>query len=103
MKDEKILQDELMSDEELDNVAGGTRQEFNENCNLLGKSPKFNTRDGIRNILNKNYGIEVRAWNTGDRGSTKDAPAEFYLNDNQISFDEVKDIINRTWQNLTDE
>jgi len=37
MKDEKILQDEVMNDEELDNVAGGTRIETYEDGNELYK------------------------------------------------------------------
>ena len=95
MIDEKKLANAAMNDEELDQVAGGTRQEFEQICNILGKNSLFNTRDGIRSILKKDYGIEVRAWNTGDRGSTKNAPAEFYINgtDKQISFDQVKSVI----------
>lgn len=77
MKDEKILEDELMTDEELDQVAGGTRQDFELVCRVLGKSSTWNTRDGIRNFLEKNYGVRCDHWNTGDRGSAKDAPAEF--------------------------
>jgi len=80
MADEKILQDELMTDEELDKVAGGTREDFEQVCQVLGKSSKWNTRDGIRNILNEDYGIYCDAWNTGDRGSAIDAPAEFTVN-----------------------
>ena len=35
MKDEKILQDELMTDEELDNVAGGTLYEMADDSRFL--------------------------------------------------------------------
>ena len=102
MADEKLtdqkLADQKLSDEELDEVAGGTREEFNEICGLLGKSPTWNTRDGIRKYLAKNYGITVEHWNTGDRGSKKDAPAEFTVKNawglpSKISFDDVKGII----------
>ena len=66
-----------LDDEQLDEVAGGTREEFEGICKALGKSVTFNTRDGIRKILEKDYGIRVVHWNTGDRGSAKNAPAEF--------------------------
>ena len=102
MPDEKLteqkLADQKLSDEELDGVAGGTREEFNEICGLLGKSSTWNTRDGIRKYLMKNYSIEVTHWNTGDRGSKKNAPAEFYYvaaggRKYDMSFDEVKGLI----------
>ena len=98
MAEEKFAEQKL-TDEELDGVAGGTREEFNEICGLLGKSPTWNTRDGIRKLLKKQYGITVEHWNTGDRGSKKNAPAEFYVTDPsvglemQIRFDHVKGII----------
>ena len=97
MPDEKFA-DQKLSDEELDGVAGGTREEFNEICGLLGKSPTWNTRNGIRKLLQNQYGITVEHWNTGDRGSKKNAPAEFLVeSDNgikvQISFEQVKGVI----------
>ena len=101
MADEKLteqkLADQKLSEDELDNVAGGTREEFNEICGLLGKSPTWNTRDGIRKYLMKNYGITVRHWNTGDRGSKNNAPAEFLVESNngmkRITFEQVKGVI----------
>lgn len=90
---------EMMSFEELDKVAGGFREEFNEICKLLGKSSTFNTRDGIRKLLKDKYGIEVKHRNTGDRGSENDAPAEFrditglWTNqeiDSPMTFEQVK-------------
>ncbi|MBR6014287.1 MAG: hypothetical protein IK062_11005 [Selenomonadaceae bacterium] len=87
------MKDEILSDEQLKNVAGGTRQEFEDICKALGKSPTWSTRDGIRKYLAKNFNIEVVHWNTGDRGSPRNAPAEFYFNGKQISFDEVLDIL----------
>ena len=102
MPDEKFA-DQKLSEEELDGVAGGTREEFNEICRLLGKSPTWNTRDGIRKYLMKNYNIEVVHWNTGDRGSKKNAPAEFSITNkdtgvklNGISFNAVKGVITGT-------
>ena len=78
MIDEKKLGKlQAMSEEGLDNVAGGTRQDFENVCGALGKSPTFNTRDGIRKMLAKDYGIECVHWNTGERGSSNNAPAEF--------------------------
>lgn len=43
----------------------------------------------------ENYGIYVKDWNTGDRGSSIDAAADFYVGntDKKISFDQVKWII----------
>lgn len=98
MAENEKLADQKLSEEELDNVAGGTRAEFNEICQLLGKSPTFNTRNGIRDLLQKNYSIEVAHWNTGDRGSAKDAPAEFYgtvIKGEKfpMTFDQVKAVI----------
>ena len=102
MADEKFA-DQKLTDEELDGVAGGTREEFNEICGLLGKSPTWNTRDGIRKYLQKNYGITVDHWNTGDRGSKKNAPAEFSITNKDtgstlhgISFNAVKGVITGT-------
>ena len=72
-----MAENEKLSEEELDNVAGGTRQDFNDICAALGKSPTFNTRDGIRDLLWKGWTIRVEHWNTGDWNSKKDAPAQF--------------------------
>jgi len=98
MIDEKNLQSEKLSDEELEKVAGGYRYEFEDICKMLGKSPTFNTKKGISNILEKNYGIEVKAWNTGDYGAKNDL-AEFYRagTDQRLSFEDVKRIITETW------
>ena len=76
-EDKKILENEAMTEGELDQVAGGTREEFKEICKALGKSATWNTRDGIRKVLEKDYGIKVVHWNTGDRCSAENAPAEF--------------------------
>ncbi|MBR6014284.1 MAG: hypothetical protein IK062_10990 [Selenomonadaceae bacterium] len=102
MKDEKILQDELMTDDELDNVAGGTRAEFEDICKALGKSPIWNTRDGIRQYLAKHFNIEVVNWNTGDRGSSKNAPAEFrdLKTGGHLTFQNVIDYIDAAGKNL---
>ena len=74
-----------MNDDELDNVVGGYRSEFEDICKALGKSPTFNTRNGIRELLAKEYGIECVHWHTGDRGSSDDAPAEFKIMRKSIS------------------
>ena len=49
----KILENAVMNDEELDNIVWGTSQEFNDICKALGKNPTFNTRNGIRELLAK--------------------------------------------------
>ena len=77
MKNEKILADEILSDEQLENVVGGYRSDFETVCKALGKHPSFNTLNDIRNILAKEYYIEVYSWNTGSKGDDKLAPAEF--------------------------
>ena len=58
MADEKILKDELMSDEELDGVAGGTRLETFADGNELYKRGLLNEDDAfsaapVRNMLHK--------------------------------------------------
>ena len=97
-EDKKILENETMNEEELEQVAGGTRAEFEEICKALGKSATWNTRDGIRDHLKKNFGINVEHWNTGDRGSKVNGPAEFSARTSDdylmnLSFDNVKAII----------
>ena len=77
MAENEKLADQKLSEEELDNVAGGTRENFNDVCNALGKNPTFNTRDGIRKLLKDKWMIDVEHWNTGDWGSKKEAEAEF--------------------------
>lgn len=58
MKDEKILQDEILSDDELDNVAGGNRIETFADGNELVKRGLLSEEDAlhsapIRNLLHK--------------------------------------------------
>ena len=101
MAEEKTNTAEVLSEEDLDGVAGGTRVEFEYICKALGKSPTWNTRDGIRDYLKKHYDIKVLHWNTGDRGSKEDKPAQFVDTSgkwtgtagNNISADTVLEII----------
>ena len=67
MKNEKILADEILSDDELENVVGGYRSDFEAVCQALGKHPSFNTLNDIRSILAKEYSIGVDSWNTGSK------------------------------------
>ena len=58
MAEEKILKDELLSDEELDNVAGGTRAETYADGNELYKRGLISAEDaesssGVREALHK--------------------------------------------------
>ncbi len=62
-----------MSEEELDQVAGGYRSEFNEIAGLVGGG----SRNSVRATLLNQYGIDVVHWNTGDLGSSKKDFAEF--------------------------
>ena len=77
MIDEKKIANATMSDEELDKVAGGTREDFERICQALGRKSAWNPRIAISNILEEDYGIRCDEWNTGDSGSPKWAPAEF--------------------------
>lgn len=85
----------MMSFEELDKVAGGTREEFEEICRLLGKNPTFSTRKGIAKLLKDEYDIEVLHWNTGDRGSKNKGPAEFAYrgSDTPMTFSDIVYVI----------
>ena len=86
---------EMMSMEQLDQVAGGYREEFEEICRLLGKNPTFNTRKGIAKLLKDEYQIEVLHWNTGDRGSKNKGLAEFAYSgsDTPMTFSDIVDVI----------
>lgn len=58
MKDEKILQDEIMSEDELENVAGGNRLETFEDGNELYKRGLLSAEDAlhsapVRDMLHK--------------------------------------------------
>lgn len=58
MIDEKILQDEMLSDEELENVAGGTRQETAALLSsiykfYLGKDMNYDLNDASVNLDNQ--------------------------------------------------
>ena len=61
MKDEKILENEILSDEELENVAGGTLSETSEICRLItAKTNKRLYYSEIADFLKRNYGIEAK-------------------------------------------
>ena len=91
---------ETLTDEQLDEVSGGSREQFNEICELLGKNPTFSTRNGIRKYLQEHCGIGVAHWNTGDRMSSGTGDAEFvdlygqwYKPGTSISYKNVYQII----------
>lgn len=95
----KILQDEIMSDEQLDNVAGGTQQELNELYNAInevGMLKKYlkNSKPGnidvneIHNILKEKLAVEFK-YNANGANEY-----EFYLGgqktDHSIVVNEIK-------------
>ncbi len=54
MADEKILKDEILSDEELDGVAGGTRLETYADGDELVEDGLLSAEDAfVRNVLHK--------------------------------------------------
>lgn len=53
-----------IEDEELDQVAGGTKAEFNEIRDLLGM-PKNSSLDSVRKKLSDEYGITTQHWKAG--------------------------------------
>ena len=63
MADEKILQDELMSDEELDQVAGGTNGETASDSRFLNSLNGSCDRYGTWRIQHEDHDNEIRdAW-----------------------------------------
>ena len=92
---EEIKKEEIMNEEELNEVVGGSREEFEEICRLLGKNPTSSTREGIAKLLKEEYQIEVLHWNTGNRGSRNKGPAEFSYSgsDTPMTFSDVVDVI----------
>ena len=86
MKDEKILQDELMIDDELDNVVGGSQQELNDVYNGMTKShflsvglkkssPGSIDINEVSDILKEKFGIELY-YNAHGKNLYKDGRGE---------------------------
>ena len=97
MKDDKILQDEIMSEEELDNVTGGTYDEYFDLDNILpynngmftisdyrGKSKEY-----IQNWLKSNLNIDAKI------------NAEFTLDEYGRAQDNIKNVYSQNGQSLT--
>ncbi len=82
---------EIMSDEELDGVAGGTLGETVELFNVINQKTNANYLD-LPDYLKTNYGIDVIInvnqcqWNGGGAN-------EYRLNGEQITHEQVLDII----------
>jgi hypothetical protein len=110
MADEKLLQDELLSDEELDKVAGGTFSEWTEISKLIGRVvERHGTVNGkpaivyvyldisqLKGYLKKNYNIdaELDGGYTGAGDHFEEGEANIYkINGKQISHQHVLDII----------
>jgi len=81
MKDEKILQDELMSDEELDQVAGGNCYQMADDSRFLNSLNGSCDRYGATRIFFSNvYCKEIeKAWSTV--GITATLSNEFVINE----------------------
>ncbi|MBR4903611.1 MAG: hypothetical protein IKZ53_02995 [Selenomonadaceae bacterium] len=95
MADEKKIADEMMSDDELDNVAGGTVRESWEIFQLLKQ--KTNVSMGLYDLpdyLKKNYGIdaEIDGYPDFDEGR----PNVYSLNGEPLTHRQVLNIIKAT-------
>jgi len=103
MKDEKILKDEIMNDDELDEVAGGSDWEIQEDANrirslgrrygiqLLPNRP-VSTREvndafvRMGDLITQHFGSKFRlgcALNEGDEDNS------YYLNHKKMSHDKI--------------
>ena len=109
MKDKKIFEEEMLSDEDLDNVAGGTYDECYEIVMAVGKVVEHNGLTGkfmwyldgnpeTADYLKKTYNIDAElsgylAPGAGG-GYSIDGVANIYkINGKQISHQQVLDII----------
>ena len=92
-----------LDDAQLDEVAGGYREEFREIRSAL-KLSSIRTRDYVRDKLKKEFNIDVVHWNTGDRGSAKEALAEYKdASGNPLSHDDVLNIIRSSEKYFNDD
>ncbi len=92
MAEKKKIAGEIMSDEELDGVAGGTVRESWEIFQIINQ--KTNVRMGLYDLpdyLKKNYGIDAKidGYPDFDEGN----PNVYSLNGKQITHQQVLDII----------
>ena len=112
MKDKKIFEEEMLSDEDLDNVAGGTYSETSEIIMLLGKVSEHNgfidNKPGkfmwylddfeLPGYLKKTYNIDAELDGYKQPGAgggwIEECGANIYkINGKQISHQQVLDII----------
>lgn len=115
MKDEKILENEIMTDEELEKVSGGTHYETSQIINAIGQIYKVNgfkgdfshpvtfytylPLDEVEPYLKKTYGIDAKL----DCGQYDPAAHDFVTegganqysrNGQSLTHQQVMDIIN---------
>ena len=103
MADEKILEGEVLDDEELENVAGGTLQETLEDRDRLDKIGmyKFNNDKGFSGSVNegfanfgKKYGLKISV----EADLLANGSNKYFINDEAISRDELWNIIDETYK-----
>ena len=99
MADEKILKDEVMDDEQLDGVAGGTLKETLDDREMLKKIGvyDFNSKDGftksVQNAFAKfgnDYGIKISV----EVGLNAETANKYSVNGKAISRDELYSLMN---------
>lgn len=99
MKDEKILDEELLTDEELDNVAGGNKKETNqdlENFEAMGMKIYVRADDlsatyhyTLNNLINafQKYGVRYE-YDFGDKAN------KYFVGDKEYNHEEIWKYIN---------
>ena len=103
MKDKKILQEEVLSDEELEKVAGGTVSETIDIVMAVGKvSDKWGTNqrgflcpESVARYLKERYGIDATLGGEFFDGGTVSGEANQYSRNGELlTHQQVMDIIN---------
>ena len=98
MADEKILKDEVMDEEQLDEVAGGTLKETLDDRNLLNKIGlyDFNSKDGFTKTVQNgfakfgnDYGMKISV----DVNLNKNEANKYFVNGKEMSRDKLVKMI----------
>lgn len=99
MKNDKILQEKILSDVELDNVAGGTQKETNQdlkNFEAMGMKIFFQSNDKsfmyyqtLENLINafNKFGVKYE-YDFGDKAN------KYFVGDKELNHEEVWKYIN---------
>lgn len=98
MAEEKILNEEVLEESELEEVAGGTLKETVEDHNYLEKwgAYDFNSEDGFKKSvqngfakMGSNYGMEI----TADIDLNKNSANKYFVNGKEISRNKLLKIL----------